>query len=589
MRASVCFALALLACQARRAAPAEQAWPDPFLEAMLDSPDPPPHETAWPAGGTLIASAQPWMKENLQLETMESARAFIDVAPAQMNAHQLQLASFFKDSLSEAGYWHEVVRKDPKNFDAAVTAARIDYGLGDPERALEDLVRVPDVPPVRAAEVHELRCNIYFRMRHFPESIDACKHAGQLDETLGYRTLVKALLVLGKKKEALAQALFLSEQPSRARDPKVQLTVGLAQQMNGQEEQALATWQLARLRWPHDPLIHKALGSRRQPIEWEVEEIRQEHDRAARDLATCGLYYTELGIKDRADACYNRAERLASGPAQAAALVHLGLTNQPEALAQALEAAKANSHINLVSAVAWLFLRGKNLDQAKSWAAKGLAMDPSDVKSASLMQEICAAQKDYPCVVEYRHGLGLATQLSAAEASEASARVKAEAGDHLIAPAPDAGKPPRLSSLSIVPVGDRVAPELEGMAQFLEGRFPGVKVMLAAREELRPGVFKLDTRQVVWERLLSAVRDEPGRIYVVEDDLTALKAPFVVAQVDLARASAAVSLSRLRTLRGTPAEAGTTLPGKLQIVARDRLRAQTAAAAAKLLGTPERS
>ncbi|HEX4386317.1 MAG TPA: hypothetical protein VH083_25355, partial [Myxococcales bacterium] len=371
---------------------------------MLAEPDaPPPHETAWPGDGTLIASAQPRLKKELQLETMESARAFIDAAPAQMTAHQLQLAGFFKDSLSEAAYWHEVIRKDPKNFEAAVTAAQIDYGLGDPERSLEDLVRTPDVPPVRAAEVYELRCNIYFRLRHFPESIDACKHAAQLDDTLGYRTLVKALLVMGKKKDGLAQALFLSEQPSRARNPKVQLVLGLAWQVNGQEEQALSTWRLAHLRWPHDVLINKALnGPRRLPIEWEVEEIRQEHDRAARDLATCGLYYTELGMKDRAEACYHRSERLASGPALAAQLVHLGLTNQPDALEQALEAAKANSHINLVSAVGWLYLRGKKLDEAKTWAAKGLSMDSSDVKSAALMQEICAAQKDYPCVIENR-------------------------------------------------------------------------------------------------------------------------------------------------------------------------------------------
>jgi hypothetical protein len=166
--------------------------------------------------------------------------------------------------------------------------------------------------------------------------------------------------------------------------------------------------------------------------------------------------------------------------------------------------------------------------------------------------------------------------------------LKAEASKHQLEPAPDVGKPPRLSSLSIVPLGDRVAPELDGMAQFLEGRFPGVKVTLAAREELQPGVFKLDTQQVIWERL-AASRDEPGRIYVLEDDLATLKAPFVSSQVDLSRASGAVSLSRLRSLTGTPAEAGTTLPDKLQVVVRDRLRAQTAATAAKLLGSAQRS
>jgi predicted Zn-dependent protease len=122
------------------------------------------------------------------------------------------------------------------------------------------------------------------------------------------------------------------------------------------------------------------------------------------------------------------------------------------------------------------------------------------------------------------------------------------------------------------------------MTQFLEAQFPGLKVTMGPREELQPGVINVNTDQVVWERLLERMRDEPGRIYVLEDDLATLDTRFVYSQLDLAHARGAVSLSRLRSLIGSPTYAGMTWSGGVLAAVRNRLRAQMASAAGKLLG-----
>jgi hypothetical protein len=56
--------------------------------------------------------------------------------------------------------------------------------------------------------------------------VAACNLADELDESLGYRTLVKVLLATGKKSEALTLIKDLAAKPGRGRDPKAQLTLG---------------------------------------------------------------------------------------------------------------------------------------------------------------------------------------------------------------------------------------------------------------------------------------------------------------------------------------------------------------------------
>jgi tetratricopeptide (TPR) repeat protein len=607
MRASTAFVLLCLACQSNKDAPAAKpeadALTDPtrqelrrFLDGMLITSDvPPPLEREWPPSpnATSIDVILPsWIKIKLQLETKEQVRAFIDVPPAQMDGQRLLLADWLHDRLSWLTYSLAELRKDPTNAALAINAAGREIGDGDYERAFQVLAAVPDEAAARIprrAYFEHLRCLSAFRTRRYPQAVTACNLAGELDEALGYRTLVKVLLATGKKSEALAQAKEMAARPGRGRDPKVQLTLGLAQQANGQAQEALATFSLARLRWPHNELLGKALdGPWRSILEWDELEQAADVELAARQLATCGLYYSELGMTERSDLCYRRSEALSNGPALAARLVHLGSNDGPLALAKALEAVKANPHPNLMTATAWLLRRGGKNAEARVWVEKALAVDPDDVKASSLMWEICGDEKDYLCVIDYRKRLGMATHFNVAQYQDARRAWQEQAEKNgLAAPELDSAslpKPPPVSSIVIVPMGDRIAPELAGIAGFLEGQFPGVKFSLGAREELQPGVIKTETQQVIWERLVERLRDEPGRIYVLEDDLTTLDARFVYAAFDLAHARGAVSLARFRDLVGAPREAGTTWSGDLLVAARNRVRTRMAAATGKLLG-----
>jgi predicted Zn-dependent protease len=204
------------------------------------------------------------------------------------------------------------------------------------------------------------------------------------------------------------------------------------------------------------------------------------------------------------------------------------------------------------------------------------------------MWEICGQQKDYLCVIEYRKRLGLPTHFNTAQYQDVRKAWKEQAEKNGVAAAePDSEaspKPPPIGSIVIVPVGDRVAPELQGMAGFLSAQFPGLSIDVAPREELQPGVINTGLQQVVWERLLERLRDDPGRIYLLEDDLTTVDTHFVYSRFDLAHARGAVSLARFRSLVGDAKEAGTTWSGDLLVAVRNRLRAQMVAAVGKLVG-----
>jgi tetratricopeptide (TPR) repeat protein/predicted Zn-dependent protease len=613
MRAAVCLALLVIACQnnkdlappapakAAEAAPAEvpedaaQKELRRFLDGMLITTDvPPPQETVWPSSPAVASMDMdlPWFNERFGLQTKEQARAFIDVPPEQMDSRRLDFADRIRDGISELLHSQAALRKNPADEWSALELAQVETRIGDSEQAFNALAAVPPEAVARLgnrAYFEHLRCLAAFHTARYPQAVTACNLAGELDEALGYRTLVKVLLAMGKKREGLAQAKILAAKPERGRDPKLQLTLGVAQQANGQDEEALATWSLAHLRWPQNALLGKAVhGPRRTVLEWEKEEQAIELDQQARFYARCGLLYSELGMNGRSELCYQRSSALAQGPALAAQLVHLGASDQPAALAKALEAVKADPHPNLMTAVAWLYKLGHKPAEAKEWVQKALAAAPEDVKATSLMWELCGDEKDYLCVIRYRKRLGVSTHFDVAQYQSLRRVMEEEAEKNgLAAPELDSAslpKPPPLSSIVVVPVGNRVAPELAGMAEYLSGQFPGVKVSLGAREELQPGVIRTDRDQVIWERLLERLRDEPGRIYVLEDDLATADKRFVFAAFDLAHARGAVSLARFRDLVGDPRVAGTTWSGPLLSASRDRVRTQMAAATGKLLG-----
>ena len=141
-----------------------------------------------------------------------------------------------------------------------------------------------------------------------------------------------------------------------------------------------------------------------------------------------------------------------------------------------------------------------------------------------------------------------------------------------------------MRSLTIVPLGERTPPELDGVSELLSAAFPGLRISVAPPMELPKGVYSYERRQAMWEDLLERLPNDPGRLYVLEQDLASYDSGFAYARHDLKASRAVVSVSRLRSLVGKPTPSDTTLEGIVLEAAKQRLRSQVVNSIAKLLG-----
>ena len=246
------------------------------------------------------------------------------------------------------------------------------------------------------------------------------------------------------------------------------------------------------------------------------------------------------------------------------------------------------SHV--ATAAAWLLFQMKKVDEAMQWVDRALAADPYDVKASSLKWQLCGEQKDYVCLLQYRKRLGLPTHFDVAEYRDVERAFKEQAvknGEGMAMRELDSTsspKPPPIREVEIIPLGNRMPPEMDHLADFLSTRFPGLKISVGSVEELPRGTYDPQRERVIWDELVDKLREQPGRIYVVEHDLGAYGGGFMYSRFDLAHARSVVSLSRLRSGIGESTTATTTLEGAMLKAAQNRLRGQMIGAVAKLLG-----
>jgi tetratricopeptide (TPR) repeat protein/predicted Zn-dependent protease len=617
MRARLCAAIALLVlgCPSKPSAPPEPA-PKPstaptasdlklFLNGMLvTSSVRVPREPVWHSEG----NQQLWwvllvLKDRWGIETIDQLRKAVDRPIADLERNDAWLAGWLKDYPTSFTIYKKVLRENPDDLEAAIAVLDLGFLFESPESAIagveklsgKTLKQADRRAPRSPAFFEERRCALLFQVGRIKEAHKACNAAIALDDTKGARDLAKVLLAEGKFKEALVQAQLALKLPPNTNEPldafKREFTLGLAQQHNGLQKEALTTWTNALVKWPTNKLLLRAVSEpMRSVTEWEPDEVAIHTPRLAHDLATCGHYYAELKMEERSKECYRLSEKLQPGPALAHQLVHLGATKPEEATARALKALETLPNVHLMSAAAWLLIRQKKFDAAGVWVEKALALDPDDVKATQLKWQVCSEQKDYACVIDYRNRLGLPTHFDVAKYRDVALAWKEQAeklGLGLTAAEPDSAsspKPPKVDEIVIVPLGGRVPPELEDMAAFLGATFPPTKFTLGQLEELPAGAYRPEWRRVVWDSLKERVRAEPGRIYVLEHDLTLDADSFAFGRVDLETGRAAVSVARMRTPMGRPVSHDLTLTGNELAAVQGRLKAEMAGAAGKLLG-----
>lgn len=616
MRFIVAAALMLVACKPKPLAPPpepDEALPAEapesiadaelrrFLDGMLITSDAePPDEATWPTNveGSMQFHIMYVAKKKFGIETPAELAALLSRPVDELNRSDGWLLSHLHDVPRAREVWKRLLEKDPEDLGAAESLAATTELIDGPRAALAVAAKL-DVSRLRSRDRRggetpagfELsRCRYAFRSGDYALARRFCSAAQALDEDRGGVTLAMTLLALGKHKEGLAQINQAMKSPGVARSAGAFLTLGLAQQLNGDEAGALATWNVAVARWPeYPPLVRAASGLRQSPAAWFAEEewVADEHD--ATWLAYCGYVTAELGLLDHSTACYEASARLVPGPAQAHQLVFLSRTDLPEAHRQLTAAIAAAPHRELLTALAYVLYREGKYAEARTYLERVIAERWNDAKAMSLMWQVCGKQSDYLCVIEYRKRLGLPTHFSVEQYRDVEKAWKEQAeknGVGLAVKDPassDAPAPPPLTSLRVVTLGNRDLLELEGIDAFLNALFPGAHFTVAPREEL-VGVVKPGDAFALWEKVQQRLRKEPGTLYVLEHDLRFVDGKFAFSQLDLPNGRGVVSVSRLRSLTGVPMRPSAQVDSAVMTAVQARTRELIANTAGRLLG-----
>lgn len=136
----------------------------------------------------------------------------------------------------------------------------------------------------------------------------------------------------------------------------------------------------------------------------------------------------------------------------------------------------------------------------------------------------------------------------------------------------------------LIPVGTERSAELEALVPFLTERFPGLTFSLGEPRPLGKDVFS-EHGSVSAELLMEGYKDAgPGKILLLDADLSTQVFGVVYTQVDLPRGNAVIALPRMRTLLGQIPEEGKPLAEEDQTRAKRRIEHQAANVVGKLLG-----
>jgi predicted Zn-dependent protease len=572
-----------------------------FLDGMLVTSDVPPvHNMVWPV---YELNSYTWFQEVFSngwgLKSRDEVKAFLARPVEDMGRTDAWLLDKLGNTARSVDIWKALLREDPDDLEAAIRVAQLVAVFEGPEAALSAIsktsgrtARMFDKRGISQSPgiIEGLRCELLLLVGKPARALSACSVAAEVDEHLDNEFLAEALLASGRKKEGLAQAQRAAKVPGKMQNANALFVLGLAQHENGLEQEARTTWALMRARWPQQEGLF-ANGRVPTVLDWERAGERGRHYRSALLLGECGRLYSELGLTLQVEACWTLADKVDAGPATANRAVFIGMTDPKAGLAIAKTAAATNPHIELLTATAWLLYHDKQIDEAQQWTDRALARNSWNVKAMSLKWQLCGEKNDYVCLISYRKQLGLPTHFNQEQYRDAARAFREQAlknGEGLASREQDSTaqpKPPRVGEIVVVPLGNRVPPEMEGLPAFFADHFPGLKVSVGPAEELPAGAYLHAWRGVVWDDLEQRLRQQPGRIYVLEGDLGSYdEKSFLFSRLDLAHARAAVSLSRLRSPVGGRTDEETTLTGGMLTSAQNRFRSQMIATVAKLLG-----
>ena len=248
------------------------------------------------------------------------------------------------------------------------------------------------------------RCVALRRLGRLDEAIADCERAAKE----GGSTAVSAKLTIAKihlgrgeieKAFAITSVLVSDTENSEGTD---WFTHGVVLDGLGKRSEARAAFQKALRLAPFFAPAYRALAQETHtPEERLADESQWQRAAVALDLAHCWHWYTELGLKDRAEACAVAGDEISPGRVAGQRVAHLAETNIEEALAEADRQLALHPHADIYGAKGWALKNLHRYEEARRELEKGAALDPTSWKVIGQLLEVCEELRDSKCVDEY--------------------------------------------------------------------------------------------------------------------------------------------------------------------------------------------
>lgn len=353
-----------------------------------------------------VESILPNVRGGYGIDSVDELRAAV-ATPDLTDRSAAWLLSWLKDTPTRARIYAALVDDNPNDLEAVVGLAQIQMELGDPEAALATLDRTSvDTAEVRDIRGHVVglsalftaRCQALLQQNEVDAALAACRESLRRGSRVnGPHFLARALFLKGADAEALEHIRTSLANESFRQDSRY--LEGAILELLADRKTAYEAFRLA-------PRYTSAFRSRAASPHSREDWVRGLDEVARADsalaLAQCGHYYLDLGLPERAQACFRHAERLEAAYAIATRVDHEAETDAERALAHALAELEQRRHPALMRAAAAAYLALGRAQEAMHWVGEAMWTAAGEPQLDDVLNGVCAALKDPDCYATYR-------------------------------------------------------------------------------------------------------------------------------------------------------------------------------------------
>lgn len=415
------------------------------------------------------------------------------------------------------------------------------------------------------AEVAHLRCELLWDLAKDDQVSAACLESYQRSHhTAAHRTAARWFA----KHEQGDEALSVIEKALERRDlPLTYFARGVirAEQKNAPAARASFEWasQLGPRLTPAWQCLEGA------PCDIAQADLLLAKWNARLDgmaLVNASRWYRLLGTAKEVELRLEAAERRDPGAGLAERLLWRAAADEAGALVEATRHRPKHPHIAVLASVLSFATKPA---EARAWLDEAVRADPGNPFVNRALGMVCARQGDAECFARTKDRCS-------------SGDPRREIGSNNAVQFPSslrAFSPPRITSFVVAPRVEGALPEVNGLAEVLQRRFPGIPVTVLAPAPL-PREWLVEGRAVDLELAASESLGGGKALVTIVDRDGLIKGAWRYGLHDETRG--AVSVSRFRSAKGAPTEPSSEPVEDAR--AAERLQNQVTSTMAKMLG-----